>query len=432
MLPECLIFERNKQAEQTLLDTLAQIALSYTPCVVQHANHTVLLEVAPSVVLFGGYRKLFKQLSREIATAKLSVIGSIAPHPIAAWLLAQIDTRLRRRILKKTTLRHVLDQINLRKLPALSPYLDWFRSIGCQTLGDIRKLPPAGLARRTSKLVLEELDLVYGERMFLYSVYVPPETFKQCIELMDHVIQTKPLLDIISNIIANLCVWLAAKHCALLRLKIELYIDRQKTPSSANELILSFSEPMWRVEQFSGVLKERMARYVLKAPVVAVNLTTLNLVPMPVHSTQLFKMDHQDSGDLNRLMDLIAARIGVDNILRPLPIADYRPEISNTWSQHHNPKHLPYKHSVLPITSYAQPFWLLSKPLQLVVQQDRPVFNKPLRLIQGPERIETGWWDRKLIKRDYFVAQDTQAVRYWIFRERDTSSVRWFLHGFFA
>lgn len=414
------------------MDTLAQIALSYTPCVIQHANHTVLLEVAPSIVLFGGYRKLFRKLSKEIAIAKLSVIGSIAPYPIAAWLLAQIDTRSRRRILKKTTLHPVLDRISLRKLPALLPYLDWFWSIGCHTLGDIRKLPPAGLARRTSKIVLEELDLVYGKRVFLYSVYVPPKRFKQCIELMDQVTHTRPLLDILSNIITNLCVWLVAKHYALLRLKIELYIDRQKTHCSANELILSFSEPTWRVEQFSGVLKERMARYVLKAPVAAVNLIALDLVPMPIHSIQLFKMDHQDSGDLNRLMDLIAARIGADNILRPLPIADYRPEISNTWSQHHNAKHSSYKHSGLAVAQLAQPFWLLSKPRQLVVQQDRPVFNKPLRLIQGPERIETGWWDHKLIKRDYFVAQDTQAVRYWIFRERDTSSVRWFLHGFFA
>ena len=36
------------------------------------------------------------------------------------------------------------------------------------------------------------------------------------------------------------------------------------------------------------------------------------------------------------------------------------------------------------------------------------------------------------IARDYFVAQDQRAVRYWIYRERDTEQARWFLHGFFG
>ena len=78
------------------------------------------------------------------------------------------------------------------------------------------------------------------------------------------------------------------------------------------------------------------------------------------------------------------------------------------------------------------PFWLLSKPLALKVQANRPHYGTPLHLLQGPERIESGWWDGLRIARDYFVAQDKNAVRYWIYRERDIDHARWFLHGFFG
>ena len=77
-------------------------------------------------------------------------------------------------------------------------------------------------------------------------------------------------------------------------------------------------------------------------------------------------------------------------------------------------------------------FWLLAQPLALVVRQHRPFYGSPLRLLSGPERIEAGWWDGALVLRDYFVAQGEEGACYWIYRERDASSARWFLHGLFA
>jgi len=34
-------------------------------------------------------------------------------------------------------------------------------------------------------------------------------------------------------------------------------------------------------------------------------------------------------------------------------------------------------------------------------------------------------------RRDYFVAEDPEGARYWIYRERETGD-GWFLHGLFA
>jgi protein ImuB len=91
-----------------------------------------------------------------------------------------------------------------------------------------------------------------------------------------------------------------------------------------------------------------------------------------------------------------------------------------------------------------RPVWLLNEPLPL----DEPLpLPEPLPssmpqwhlssmvLEQGPERIESGWWDGKGVARDYYVARQcgpshSHGARLWVFQERQ--SKRWYLHGVFA
>jgi len=47
------------------------------------------------------------------------------------------------------------------------------------------------------------------------------------------------------------------------------------------------------------------------------------------------------------------------------------------------------------------------------------------------ERIETGWWDDTDVRRDYFIADDSNGVSYWVFRERGDSGVL-YIHGLFG
>ena len=72
------------------------------------------------------------------------------------------------------------------------------------------------------------------------------------------------------------------------------------------------------------------------------------------------------------------------------------------------------------------------EPVALLLRGHHPFYGSPLRLISGPERIESGWWDGALVLRDYFVAEGEEGACYWIYRERDAGSARWFLHGLFA
>ncbi len=57
---------------------------------------------------------------------------------------------------------------------------------------------------------------------------------------------------------------------------------------------------------------------------------------------------------------------------------------------------------------------------------------------QGPERIAGEWWLHRMPgpTRDYYVVEDADGHRFWLYREglygRETTAARWFVHGLFA
>ena len=51
------------------------------------------------------------------------------------------------------------------------------------------------------------------------------------------------------------------------------------------------------------------------------------------------------------------------------------------------------------------------------------------------ERIESEWWLDGGLHRDYYIVEDEEGKRYWLFRSghyNDQEKPAWFIHGFFA
>jgi protein ImuB len=48
----------------------------------------------------------------------------------------------------------------------------------------------------------------------------------------------------------------------------------------------------------------------------------------------------------------------------------------------------------------------------------------------GPERIETGWWRGRSLRRDYYRLETRSGHWLWVFRQ--LTDGKWFLHGMFG
>jgi protein ImuB len=111
-----------------------------------------------------------------------------------------------------------------------------------------------------------------------------------------------------------------------------------------------------------------------------------------------------------------------------VPVPEHRPEAA--WQRVHE---LRLTSAVrvgdMHVSDMPRPVWLLNAPVLLSadLQQLR---QEGVILEQGPERIESGWWDGKGVARDYYIARQMHGGKWWVFQERQTKG--WYLHGVFA
>jgi protein ImuB len=67
--------------------------------------------------------------------------------------------------------------------------------------------------------------------------------------------------------------------------------------------------------------------------------------------------------------------------------------------------------------------WLFPRPRRCRIED--------YRVLAGPERIETGWWDGQDCRRDYFVVRDRDGSTLWAYREYKPRP-GWYLQGLFG
>ena len=77
-----------------------------------------------------------------------------------------------------------------------------------------------------------------------------------------------------------------------------------------------------------------------------------------------------------------------------------------------------------------RPTYLLTKPRILEVKDNSPYLSGKLTLLQGPERIDFGWWDHEEINRDYYIAIHQCGALYWVYHQ--VANNQWYLHGIFS
>ncbi|MES2351405.1 MAG: DNA polymerase Y family protein, partial [Pseudomonadota bacterium] len=201
------------------------------------------------------------------------------------------------------------------------------------------------------------------------------------------------------------------------------------------EVVLA--EPTWRDEHLVRLLKERLAKQALDAPVIGLCLEAPQVQPMAPPSDSLFPEPGGSKEDWQRLLELLTARLGPDNVLQAAPRADYRPEQANAWVSVQEKIRPADARAQLPpdMPSLPRPAWLLAKPIALLMRDHRPYYGSPLKIVSTGERIEAGWWGA-MQTRDYFMAEGADHAHYWLYRERSgndgEASARWYLHGLFG
>lgn len=433
---------------QTLLQDLALALLQYSPQVACFRHDSVVLEVSASLALFKGVRQLCRRVRHSALALGAAWRLGVAPSATGAWLLAGYAPPRHRRVLRSTSLARNLAHLPLQALPEARPHEPWLEGIGCTSLQALRALPRQGLQQRTRPELVHALDAAYAQTPETLAWFEPPETFRLAHEPDFHLSRDSAILAAAQPLLQALCGWLQHRQQALHDLVLVLHHEKGRQAEPPTHVVLRFSMAAWRLDEFNLILKERLGHVVLRKAVIRLELVSGPALPRAPASATLFPDPARHAQEERRLLDLLAARLGAACIRRPQPRFHHLPERANLWAAGPEAptQAQPVRtadHSSLPAVSRsladspmpappARPFWLLPEPQRLELLHERPVYQgRPLRLIQGPERIETGWNEGAHQRRDYFMAEDPGGARYWVYRERETGE-GWFLHGLFA
>lgn len=425
------MLDRSLVKEQAALDAIAMALMRYTPEVTFADDFSILLDVSASLRLFGGPAALCRQVAACIATLGFTAFIGSAPTAQGAWLMARsfrIKGRtFRRRVLKTETLVQRLDRLPCHLLPSTWAYKDWLEGIGARDLGAIRRLPRAGLMRRTNKRLVQDMDRAYGDLPEMFEWIKVPSSFSAHLETFDRIEHADALMFGATRLLAQMTGWLVVQQLAVTTFTLLLEHERGRAAIAPTSLEITLAEPAWKDGHLVRLLKERLAKIELTAPVIGLRLDAQRLVPMLPPTDSLFAEPGGSPADFNRLLEMLSARLGAENVLTPTASPDHRPEVCNVWV----PATQKIVKSNLENDALDRPFWILPKPIPLLMRNDRPFYGSPLKVISGPERIEAGWWNDQTAARDYYVAQGTDASCYWVYLER-THDARWYLHGLYA
>lgn len=439
LAPQARLVERSAEREAAALQAVAMALLQYTPLVAAAEESTLLMDIGASLRLFGGIAALCRRIRANLRALGFTAQLSCAPTARGAWLLARHGGA---RSLRMASLARRLDRLPVALLPPARAFGAWFDGIGCASVADLRRLPRPGLQRRCGRPLLDLLDAAYGMTPELFDWIEAPTTFQARLELFDRIEHADALLHGAHRLLLQLTGWLCAQQLAVERITLSLEHERGRVACPPTPIEIVLAEPTWRDEHLLRLLKERLGTLTLTAPVIGLCLDALQVQPMAPPSESLFPEPGGSEQDQLRMLELLVARLGPENVLQATPQADYRPELANLWVPVGKPTRAEAaaRAAQLPpdALSLPRPIWLLAKPIALLMRNHRPFYGSPLKMASTPERIEAGWWGQSQT-RDYFIAEGQDHAHYWVYRERmvaagaaEESEPRWYLHGLFG
>ncbi len=450
--PDVAIHLRDECAEAAALKNIALWAGQWTSTISIEPPANVLLEISGCLNYFGGLSTLLSRIEAGLAALGFRALVATAPTASAASLLARAGRTIA--IEEGADIGPALAALPVGLLDGADKVMDTLWGIGVRQVDDVLALPRDGFARRFGASLLDQIERARGSLPDARALFVVPERYHGQLELPSPVEETEALLFAVRRLVVELAGFLHGRGAGVTRMRFDL-VHPDASPTS---IVIGLAATR-QIEHMQNVLRERLSRLQLPDRVEAIRLASEETAPLAGKEGELFQGSGKDSEAGTQLIERLRARLG-ENAVRALALhADHRPERAQASVQSTQTRTQAAKASAqsapareqsthtnaqtpasaqgslaavstgsgrsTPPSYPVRPLWLFAEP--------RPLGTEPaaaeLKLLSGPERIESGWWDDDEIGRDYFVGRDAQGGEVWLYRDRGG---QWFVQGVFA
>jgi protein ImuB len=435
IIPGLKVIDAIPEKTENLLKKLGEWCIRYSPLVAVDLPDGLILDVSGCTHLWGSEQNYLNEIVNRLQHNGYDVNGAMADTIGAAWAISHFGDN------NKIILPH--EHINaLLSLPSAALRLeqlalDRLQKLGFYTVKSFVGIKRSALRRRFGNEFLLRLDQALGnedEQLQLIQTIEPYHERLPCLEP----IRTAEGIEIaIKTLLQSLCKRLRDEGKGLRSAVLKCYrIDGGLVGAD-----IGTNRPSHNTAHLFKLFELKIASI---EPALGIELFTLDAYKIEDVSQEqeiLWASDscELESPELAELLDKLANKIGADHISRYLPYESYLPERSVKKAAS-----LSEKPATAWRSSRPRPSLLLPQPEPIQVTSKLPDDPPMLFIYKGEkhiikkaddaERIECEWWQNKRPHRDYYVVEDAEGRRFWVFRSghyTDEGS-RWYIHGFFA
>ncbi len=408
-----LLKERQPEQEQQALERLAGWAGIFSSHVALRAPTALVLEIGSSLKLFSGLAGLKERLQHEMRELGYTSRYSLGQTPFAAQHLAQSGVHCWQQ--DSRVLHGSLAALPIECLQGFPAAVRGLHGVGLRTIGELLDLPMGGIGKRWGKEFLTFLSDLVQDRPAQLTFHAPPPQFCHEVEFAAEVTHQQMLLFPVRRLLTELAAWLNTRHLQCTHFTLRLFHRLQ----GATVIPVHLSAPGHSAEVFLSLLRLRLEQLHMQAPALAVELQADQVIELAAGNRDLFQRTSTRRHDL---VDQLNARLGAGSATGLEQVSEHRPE--KAWCN------VPAGKAHSSASNLTRPTWLLPEPRPMGTRQGLPWSGTQMEILDGPERIEAGWWNHQPVHRDYYVARRNDGMRLWLYREIPTGN--WYCHGFFG
>jgi protein ImuB len=428
LAPGLQLFDDKPGHNVKLLTHLAEWFLRYTPSVMLDPPDSLLLDVTGCTHLKGSEAAYLKDMVARLKDLGYTVRPGMADTIGCAWAVAHCaDTGL---IVPPGAQRNALIALPPVALRLSTDILTKLEKLGFYQVGSFIHMPRSVLRRRFDNSLVLRLYQALGQEPEFLIPLKEPVPYTERYPILEPIRTRDAIEHHVHLLIDQLCKRLYGEGLGLRSATLTyLRID-----GKSGQLVIGTNHPSQRTHHVFKLFQEKFEQI---APALGIELFILDATKTePAIDKQSLLWQGKPGAEselVAELLDNIAARIGGKNIHRYLPGEYYLPEkvAQNTTdlakgldSDWRDDKPRPVQLLEPPESIEAMALTPDYPPRQFVYRKERHIIANA----DGPERIECEWWEQPEGYRDYFIVEDEEGRRYWIF---STADKYWFLHGYF-
>jgi protein ImuB len=422
--------------EAALLARLAEWCVAYSPYAAPDGWHETIagaglwLDIAGSAHLFGGERALLDDLTGRLGRLGFAARAAVADTNGAAWAWARFGAG---GVLPAGGQRDALAALPVTALRLHPDCASALTRLGLRRIGDLYPLARAPLAARFGTAVAHRLDQALGAIDEPLSPLRPPEALAVERRFVTPIGRTDDVEAAIERLLPQLLTRLERRQQGVRRLHLDIF----RVDSASRRVAAGTSRPSRDAAALFRLLLLHLDGLDCGFGIESLRLTAIETGPLAARQTDM--EDKEQSESVTQLVDGLGNRLGFRRLQRLAPYGSHLPEravrrlpaagppAAEPWPRLRRPPILLARPEAVAVTAP-----LPDAPPLLFRWRDR---LHRVRAAEGPERLAAEWWREEQPSRDYYLVEDQEGDRFWLYRlglPGEFNPARWFLHGLFS